>query len=248
MKVFYFIVKTIMSVFFRHVYSFSLLYRYRIGRKSIVQMPIEASGKGVVVIGKSCYIQKYVKIACAGRIEIGDKSKISRNASLIIGKEGVLLIGTEFLMGDLSKLSTGNKWVIGNKVVIASGCVIFSREKEVEGSLFVGNNTHIGNNSTLDVADNITIGANVSIGINSIIYTHNHKYDNPNTSAWEGGIITKPVIIEDGAWIGSNVIILPGVTIGENAVVAAGSVVTKNVDPRTIVGGNPAKFIKKTII
>ncbi len=47
------------------------------------------------------------------------------------------------------------------------------------------------------------------------------------------------------AWIGARTTILPGVTVGENAVVAAGAVVTKDVEANTIVGGNPAKFIKK---
>ena len=52
-------------------------------------------------------------------------------------------------------------------------------------------------------------------------------------------------IIKSDAWIGMNAIIMPGVTIGEGAIVAAGSVVSKNVPPYTIVGGNPAKEIKK---
>lgn len=50
--------------------------------------------------------------------------------------------------------------------------------------------------------------------------------------------------IGDGVWIGARAIILPGVTIGEGAVVAAGAVVTKDVEPWAVVGGNPAKFIK----
>ena len=54
----------------------------------------------------------------------------------------------------------------------------------------------------------------------------------------------KAVTIKKGAWIGARVILLPGVTVGEGAVVASGAVVTKDVAPRTIVGGNPAKFIK----
>ena len=50
--------------------------------------------------------------------------------------------------------------------------------------------------------------------------------------------------IKKGAWIGARAVILPGVTVGEGAVVASGAVVTKDVAPRTIVGGNPARFIK----
>ena len=49
-------------------------------------------------------------------------------------------------------------------------------------------------------------------------------------------------------WIGARAIILPGVTIGEGAVVAAGAVVTKDVEPWAVVGGNPAKFIKKRVL
>ena len=55
----------------------------------------------------------------------------------------------------------------------------------------------------------------------------------------------RPIHIENKVWLGANVTILPGVTIGEGAIVAAGAVVTKDVAARTIVGGIPAKVIKK---
>ena len=58
-------------------------------------------------------------------------------------------------------------------------------------------------------------------------------------------MIFKPIRIEDKVWIGANVTILQGVTIGEGAIVAAGAVVTKDVEPRTVVGGVPAMFKKK---
>lgn len=57
-----------------------------------------------------------------------------------------------------------------------------------------------------------------------------------------------PIVVGDNAWIAGWSIILPGVTIGEGAVVAAGSVVTKDVEPWSVVGGNPAKFIKKRVL
>src|SRR5207247_9840370 len=56
---------------------------------------------------------------------------------------------------------------------------------------------------------------------------------------------TAPVKIADNVWIGMNAVILKGVTIGENSVVAAGSVVTKNVEPNTVVAGNPAVVVKR---
>ena len=61
-------------------------------------------------------------------------------------------------------------------------------------------------------------------------------------------LITKPITIKDNVWVATGAIVLPGVTIGEGAVVAAGSVVTKDVEPWTVVGGNPAKFIKKRVL
>ncbi len=56
------------------------------------------------------------------------------------------------------------------------------------------------------------------------------------------------ITIGDGVWLGARAITLPGVTIGEGAVVAAGAVVTKDAEPWAVVGGNPAKVIKKRVI
>jgi putative colanic acid biosynthesis acetyltransferase WcaF len=58
-------------------------------------------------------------------------------------------------------------------------------------------------------------------------------------------LITAPIVIKANSWIAGWSIILPGITIGEGAVIAAGAVVTKDVEPWTVVGGNPAKVIKK---
>ena len=58
-------------------------------------------------------------------------------------------------------------------------------------------------------------------------------------------MVTKPITICDNVWVATGAVVLPGVTIGEGAVVGTGAVVTKDVEPWTIVGGNPAKFIKR---
>jgi putative colanic acid biosynthesis acetyltransferase WcaF len=58
-------------------------------------------------------------------------------------------------------------------------------------------------------------------------------------------LIAKPIIIMENVWVTTGAMILPGVTIGEGGVVAAGAVVVKDVEPWTVVGGNPARFIKK---
>ncbi len=87
----------------------------------------------------------------------------------------------------------------------------------------------------------ITIGDDVFIGPKVNLITINHDPDPDNRSATYG----RRIVIEDKVWIGINSTILPGVHIGYGAIVGAGSVVTKDVEPMTVVAGNPARFIKK---
>ncbi|WP_298442428.1 DapH/DapD/GlmU-related protein [uncultured Ferrimonas sp.] len=88
----------------------------------------------------------------------------------------------------------------------------------------------------------ITIGEHVLIGPKVQLITVNHANDAEQRLA--GIEIAKPIHIGDKAWLGAGVIVLPGITIGAGAIVAAGAVVTKDVAPYTVVGGNPARFIK----
>ena len=87
----------------------------------------------------------------------------------------------------------------------------------------------------------IEIGDDVLIGPQTIIATLNHD---PNPEK-RGGMIPKPVRIGNKVWLGARVTICPGLTIGEGAIVGAGAVVTKDVPPRTVVAGAPAKIIKE---
>lgn len=91
--------------------------------------------------------------------------------------------------------------------------------------------------------DSVIIGRNCLIGPNVMFETTEHSL------AYVPGVgrsrYNKPITVEDEVWIGAGAIILSGVTVGRGAVVAAGSVVTKDVSPLTLVGGVPAKVIKK---
>ena len=99
----------------------------------------------------------------------------------------------------------------------------------------VGDNVNIQMNCFLDGRGGLTIGNNVDLTPGVRILTEQHDIDSPDYDT-----VKKPVVIHDHAVIGSWALILPGVTIGEGAVVAAGSVVTKSVEPYTMVAGNPA--------
>ncbi|MCB2293878.1 sugar O-acetyltransferase [Clostridium algoriphilum] len=88
----------------------------------------------------------------------------------------------------------------------------------------------------------IRIGKNCFMGPRTCIYTACHPI---NAGERNRGIsFGKPVKIGEDVWFGGNCVVLPGITIGDNAIVAAGSVVTKDVQANTMVGGNPAKLIK----
>lgn len=87
----------------------------------------------------------------------------------------------------------------------------------------------------------ITLEDGIFIAPKVNLTTLNHDFNPENRS----GTYAKPILIKKNAWIGIGATILPGVTVGENAIVGAGSVVTKDVEDNTIVGGNPAKFIKR---
>jgi len=110
--------------------------------------------------------------------------------------------------------------------------------------LIIGNNVSVNRGCILHAGGEIEIGNDVLIGPGVIIYSQNHSYRDLSKKIINQGYNTKKVNIDSNVWIAANAIILPGVTIGEGAVVAAGSVVTKDVEPNTIVGGNPAIFIK----
>lgn len=101
--------------------------------------------------------------------------------------------------------------------------------------------------------DPLYIGDYVSVGPEVVILmggNHTHRVDwfccAPFADRIKESYVGKgPTVIGDGAWLGMRSVIMPGVTIGEGAVVAAGAVVTKNVEPYAVVGGNPAREIKK---
>jgi len=105
----------------------------------------------------------------------------------------------------------------------------------------VGRNVFINQNCTfydlggLDIADDVMIGPNVSI------ITSGHPME---PSQRRSGVVAKPIVIGKNVWIAAGATIIGGVTIGENSVVAAGSVVTHDVPPNTLVGGNPARVIR----
>ena len=119
-------------------------------------------------------------------------------------------------------------------------------------NLSIGEGTSIPKGATFYCTKaSLTIGKKVIFGPKPTIITGDHRIDIQGkyiidiTDDEKLSENDQPVTIEDGCWIGANVTILKGVTIGHDSVVAAGSVVTKSCEPYSIIGGVPAKLIRK---
>lgn len=108
-------------------------------------------------------------------------------------------------------------------------------------NISVGKNVFINSGCRFQDQGGIIIGDGVLIGHNVVLATLNHDID-PNKRS---DMHPAPIIIGNNVWIGSNVTVVPGVTIGNGAIIGAGSVVTKDIPSNVVVGGIPAKIIKK---
>ena len=110
-------------------------------------------------------------------------------------------------------------------------------------NLKIGSNCYFNAGATFEAGGQITIGDNVYFGHEVLVLTTSHAIDDPAQRA--GDFTRNNISIGDGAWVGARAVVLPGVTIGAGAIVAAGAVVAKDVPPHTLVGGVPAKPIRK---
>lgn len=120
--------------------------------------------------------------------------------------------------------------------------VIFQRARGVK----IGRHVFIGPNQLIDLVypHLVTIEDYVSMGY-GMIFAHSNPTNSKEIKKFYYPRKVAPVCLKRGAWLGAGVVVLPGVTIGENSVVGSYSLVTRNVKPYTVVGGNPATQIKE---
>lgn len=119
-----------------------------------------------------------------------------------------------------------------------SGVIMLRTEVFKPGRLELGPRSIVGRHCLLDARGGIRIGADVNVSSYARLMTAKHRVDDPDFEA-----AFEPAVLGDRVWVALGATVLGGVTIGEGAVVAAGAVVTKEVDPYTIVGGVPARPI-----
>lgn len=149
------------------------------------------------------------------------------------GKGSLIRRNTRMDVLPFNGFSLGNNSTIEDYTVVNNGM----------GDVKIGDGVRVG-------LSNVIIGP-VEIGNNIIIAQHvvmsglNHGYEDINVPIRLQPCTTAKILIEDDCWIGANAVITAGVKIGKHSIVAAGSVITKDVPPYSIVGGNPAKILKQ---
>jgi acetyltransferase-like isoleucine patch superfamily enzyme len=111
------------------------------------------------------------------------------------------------------------------------------------GLFSIGDFTYITGPLRVDLGGSVRIGNRVNVGHDCLLLTVDHEIGGTGRRA--GDVRHAPIVIEDGVWLASRVTVLPGCTIGRGAIVAAGAVVTRDVEPNTLVGGVPAKLIRR---
>lgn len=137
--------------------------------------------------------------------------------------------------------------VVRGDVTLGDGCEIhdFAFLDAEGGSIRLGSHCSVNPFTVLYGHGGLTIGDNVRIATHVVIIPADHVFEDLSEPIRKQGLRRRGIVIEDDVWIGANVVITDGVRIGTGSVVAAGAVVTQNVEPLSVVGGVPARVIKK---
>lgn len=142
------------------------------------------------------------------------------------------------------QLEGARRIAIGNHVYLGPGCWLLTHEPG--GRLEIGDGTSIAGYCVLSAATSVRIGRKVLFARNVYIADHRHGFERGEVPVIEQEIADlRPVVVEDGAWLGQNVVILPGVTVGRGAVVGANSVVRDDIPPRCVAVGAPASIVRR---
>ena len=172
------------------------------------------------------YQHKIKKSHGNGEFSLSEFRKIGEN---VVFEKGVMVFHPENIE-------------IGNNVYIGHNAMLKGYYKNI---MRIGDNTWIGQGSFFRSGGGLYIGNNVGVGPFIKILTHQHIEEEPEKPILLCGQIFEEVIIEDNCDIGIGSIILPGVRIGKGSIVGAGTVVTSDVEPFTLVVGNPSRFLRK---
>ena len=179
--------------------------------------------------------------ACGGRFFLGRSTNILFPGHLTVGRN--TYIGDYVYMNCIGRRGVA----LGENVRIREwGWIqVTSHLTNVGEGLSVGDGTYIGPHCVLGAGGGISIGRDTTCGAYVQLLAEDHRFGNPHALINEQGVSRRGITIGDGCWLGNGVIVLDGVRVGDGAVIGAGSVVTRDVPPRAVAAGNPARVIRE---
>ncbi len=173
------------------------------------------------------FVGKKLKIINKSKIFVGNNVNIGEYVTLsALGKDGIK-IDDNVSIGSFSQL------------------VVSTSYNKIGSHIFLGKNVGFGEFSYLGGAGGLEIGDDTIIGQYFSAHPENHNFNDDKKSIRLQGVSRKGIKIGNNCWIGSKVTILDGVKIGKNSVIASGAVVNKSFEDNVVIGGVPAKVIKK---
>ncbi|HEY1408699.1 MAG TPA: DapH/DapD/GlmU-related protein [Promineifilum sp.] len=136
---------------------------------------------------------------------------------------------------------------IGDNTIVMHGAIlhVYNFRNLPHAHIRIGRDSLIGEYSVVRGQGGVTIGDRVYTSPFTQIIAVNHVFEDPKRPFVDQGITAEGIVIEDDVWLGAGAVITDGVRVGRGAVVAAGAVVTSDVEPHTVVGGVPARLIKR---
>jgi acetyltransferase-like isoleucine patch superfamily enzyme len=174
-----------------------------------------------------------------GVLFVGRGVIIRHGKHIFVGRNLTMEDGVEIDALSREGVQMGDNVTLGTHVLIR----VTGTMRNLGVGVRIGDDTGIGAYCYLGAAGGIMIGNHVSMGQRVNLHAENHNFRAADLLIAEQGVTRQGIIIEDDCWIGSGSIILDGVTVHKGAIIGAGSVVTRSVDPYTVVAGAPARVI-----
>lgn len=163
------------------------------------------------------------------------------------GRGSIYILIWWFVQATLFRLSLHNMYGWRNWLLRRFGAKVGKGVKIRSSAKFtypwkvtIGDHTWVGDHAYFYSLDEIRVGSHCCISQNTYLCTGSHKMDDPTF-----GLVVKPIVIKDGAWVASDVFVFPGVTIHEMGVAGARSTVTKSIPANEVHAGYPAKYLKQ---
>lgn len=176
---------------------------------------------GLLFLGKGVRFEQVSKMEFGKWVKIGDYSKLAA-----LGK-GKLIIGDKSGIGAFSN------------VIVSTSFNNIGEHIHIGKNVGIGEYAYLGGGGGLEIGDDCIVGQYFSC------HPENHNYQDLNIPIRLQGVNRKGIKIGANCWIGSKVTILDGVEVGDSCVIAAGAVVTKNMPSNSVIGGVPARVLKR---